>query len=239
MAGQRALEIKIRNSKTELVRKGAEGRSVMMQNNIFDLFDLISKDKQTKDASPVSWLVVGLGNPGKEYVYTRHNAGFTAIDYIARELGVSVTKSGYQSLYSDCSLAGKRILLMKPQTFMNNSGIAVREAASFYKIAPENILVIYDDISLDIGKIRIRRKGSDGGHNGIKSIIYHLQSDAFPRIKIGVGKKPHPDYDLADWVLSNIPEADRKDLLKAVGNSYDSARLVLGGETEKAMQLYN
>ena len=213
----------------------------MQANNIFDLFDLISKDKNKEDTSvgPVSWLVVGLGNPGKEYVYTRHNAGFTAIDLISKENNISVTKSGYQSLYADCQLAGKRVILMKPQTFMNNSGIAVREAASFYKIPPSNIIVIYDDISLDIGRIRIRRKGSDGGHNGIKSIIYHLQSDAFPRIKIGVGQKPHPDYDLASWVLSDIPAADRDEFVKAAEKAYHSTELILKNETEKAMQLYN
>ena len=211
----------------------------MQKNNIFDLFDLISKDKEEKTTGPVTWLVVGLGNPGKEYVYTRHNAGFAAVDLICREKNISITKTGYQSLYADCQLGGKRILLMKPQTFMNNSGIAVREAATFYKIAPSNVLVIYDDISLDIGKIRIRRKGSDGGHNGIKSIIYHLQSDAFPRIKIGVGQKPHPDYDLADWVLSDIPAADRDEFAKSADKAYRSAELVLNNDIEKAMQLYN
>ena len=212
----------------------------MQQNNIFDLFKLISKEEnEGTSKTSVTWLVVGLGNPGKEYVYTRHNAGFTAIDYIAKENSLSVTRSGYHSLHADWKSNGVRVLVMKPQTFMNNSGIAVKEAASFYKIPVTNILVIYDDISLDIGKIRIRRKGSDGGHNGIKSIIEHLQSDNFPRIKIGVGKKPHPDYNLADWVLSDIPVADRDALITAVANAYKSTELILSGDTEKAMQLYN
>ncbi len=210
-----------------------------MANNIFDLFDLISKKEEPKSAEPISWLIIGLGNPGKEYIYTRHNAGFNVIDRFSQKHSFNVNKSSYQALCGECVIGTKRALVMKPQTFMNNSGISVREAASFYKIPVSNILVIYDDISLDIGKLRTRRKGSDGGHNGIKSIIYHLQSNEFPRIKMGVGQKPHPEYDLAAWVLSDIPVSDRETFIKAADNALSCIELILSGETEKAMQLYN
>lgn len=147
---------------------------------------------------------MGLGNPGKQYELTRHNAGFLFADLLADKNGVKINKIQFKAVTASLTLGGVKCLLMKPQTFMNNSGEAVRQAASFYKIPPERILVVFDDISLPCGRLRIRRKGSDGGHNGIKSIIYHLNSDAFPRVKLGVGEKPHPDYDLADWVLSQF-----------------------------------
>ena len=153
-------------------------------------------------SGPPEFIIVGLGNPGKQYELTRHNAGFLFADLLADKNGVKINKIQFKAVTASLTLGGVKCLLMKPQTFMNNSGEAVRQAASFYKIPPERILVVFDDISLPCGRLRIRRKGSDGGHNGIKSIIYHLNSDAFPRVKLGVGEKPHPDYDLADWVLS-------------------------------------
>lgn len=185
------------------------------------------------------YLIVGLGNPGREYEHTRHNAGFLFLDALAEHMDVSVKRLKFQSLCGDGELAGHRCLLLKPQTFMNNSGQAVREAAAFYKIPPERVLVVYDDISLEPGVLRIRRKGSDGGHNGIKSILYHLESNQFPRIKLGVGKKPHPEYDLAAWVLSNLPENDRAALDKAIERACDAAGLIVSDKIDEAMNRYS
>ena len=188
---------------------------------------------------PVEWLIVGLGNPGKQYAFNRHNAGFLAIDYLSQKFGIEVKSSKFSAIVGDGLINGHRVLLMKPQTMMNNSGIAVREAADFYKIPPDKTVVIFDDINFDVGKLRVKRKGSDGGHNGIKSIIYHLNSDKFPRIKLGVGQKPHPEYDLAAWVLSDIPEADRKSFFEVLEKAGDALPLIVSGDTEKAMQDYN
>ncbi len=195
--------------------------------------------RRPKPTGPVDFLIVGLGNPGRKYEGTRHNAGFMAVDVLANRLGVKVDRLKFKSLCGQVELEGKRCLLMKPQTFMNNSGEAVQEAAGFYKIPPEQVLVLFDDISLPPGKLRIRRKGSDGGHNGIKSIIYLLNSDQFPRVKIGVGAKPHPDYDLASWVLSGFSKADQALMLEAYGKAADAVELLVKGETDKAMNLYN
>ena len=180
--------------------------------NIFDLFRQIEQQKETGGA--ISYLIVGLGNPGKEYAETRHNVGFRFLDAFAETLGAKIDRAKFQALVADVTYEGKRILLVKPQTYMNSSGLAVREAASFYKIPAERVLVVFDDISLEPGRVRLRKKGSDGGHNGIKSIIAELGSDAFPRVKIGVGAKPHKDYDLADWVLGN-PSPDAKTKIAA------------------------
>lgn len=208
-------------------------------SNIFDLFKKISKENENTQTMPVSYIVVGLGNPGSEYERTRHNAGFLFIELLERKLNIKVNKIKFKSLVCDTVIENKRVLIMKPQTFMNKSGEAISDAASFYKIPPENIIVIYDDINFNPGQIRVRRKGSDGGHNGIKSIIYMLGSDAFPRIKIGVGQKPHPDYDMADWVLSNIPKEHEKDMLDALEKSYEALKLILSNNIDKAMNLYN
>ena len=178
-------------------------------SNIFDLFKQIEK-KNDLPTGNITHLVVGLGNPGEKYAKTRHNVGFMTLDYLSDKLNLKITKSKFKALVGDGELGGKRVLFMKPQTFMNNSGEAVREAVEFYKIPVSNVIVIFDDISLQPGKMRIRQKGSDGGHNGIKSIIYHLNSNEFPRIKIGVGAKPNPEYDLADWVLGDIAKEDRE-----------------------------
>ena len=207
-------------------------------SNIFDLFKQIEK-KDTPAAGNLTHLVVGLGNPGDKYTFTRHNTGFMALDFIAEKCGVRVDRARFKSLCADARIGEHRVLLMKPQTFMNLSGEAVREAADFYKIPPENILVLFDDINFDVGVMRIRRNGSDGGHNGIKSIIYQLNSDAFPRVKIGVGKKPSPDYDLADYVLGTYSDADKKTLFSMFLRVYDGVELILSGQIDKAMNLYN
>lgn len=185
------------------------------------------------------FMVVGLGNPGKDYEFTRHNAGFLTLDHIAVEEKTEIKKLKHKALIGDTVIGGHRCLLVKPQTFMNNSGEAVREISQFYKIPPEKIIVIFDDISLPCGKLRIRRKGTDGGHNGIKSIIYHLDSDNFPRIKIGVGAKPHPEYNLADWVLSAFKKDETEELKKAITKATEVLPFMLDGEIDKAMNKAN
>lgn len=205
-------------------------------SNIFDLFKKIEKPTSS---APISAMVVGLGNPGKEYERTRHNVGFVAIDYIADRLGVKIDRAKFHALVAEATLGERRILLVKPSTYMNNSGVAVAEAAAFYKIPPEAIVVLHDEISFEPGMLRIRRKGSAGGHNGLKSLIVHLGSDAFPRVKIGVGQKPSADYDLADWVLGKLPEADREHFISRLGDIDDAARLILDGKIDDAMQKYS
>ena len=190
-------------------------------------------------SSAFDFMIVGLGNPGKKYEFTRHNAGFLCLDYFAQEKNVKIDRLKFKALIGEIRLGEKRCLLMKPQTFMNLSGEAVREAAAFYKIAPENILVIFDDISLDVGKMRIRRKGTDGGHNGIKSIIYQLGADNFPRIKIGVGERPHPDYDLADWVLTPFTKEQLVTLKTVAEDCCDAIELIVGGRIDEAMNRHN
>ena len=199
---------------------------------------IFSRNKTTSAGAP-EFLIVGLGNPGKKYELTRHNAGFLFADLLADKQGVKINKIQFKSVTAAIRLSGHKCLLMKPQTFMNNSGEAVREAAAFYKIPPENIIVVFDDISLPCGKMRIRRKGSAGGHNGIKSIIYHLNSDNFPRIKLGVGENPHPDYELADGVLSNFKKDEIPALRQAADNACDAAELIINGDTDRAMNNYN
>ncbi|MBR3681415.1 MAG: aminoacyl-tRNA hydrolase [Clostridia bacterium] len=184
-------------------------------------------------------MVVGLGNPGAKYEKTRHNVGFIAADAIAARLGVKIDRARYNALTAEITLDGARGILMKPQTFMNNSGVAVREAARFYNIPPEKIIVLHDEISFEPGLFRIRRKGSAGGHNGLKSIIEHIGSQDFPRIKLGVGQKPHPDYDLADWVLSKMPEEDMKKFTDRLEDVYSSVRLIVGGDIDGAMSKYS
>ncbi len=184
------------------------------------------------------YIIAGLGNPERKYENTRHNAGFMTIDCLSEELGVRVDRIKYKSLCTTASIGDKKVLLMKPSTYMNNSGLALKEAMSFFKIPPERTIIILDDVSLDIGRLRIRRKGSDGGHNGMKNIIYLSGSDQFPRIKIGVGKKPE-QWDLADWVLSAFTTSEQKPLGEAVKNACEAVRLIVGGQTDKAMNLYN
>ena len=208
--------------------------------DIFDLFKQIAQKKEeTSVGTPITHLVVGLGNPGDKYFHTRHNAGFLALDYISQKAGVKIDRSKFKALVGETNIANKRVLLMKPQTFMNNSGEAVAEAAGFYKLPPENIIVISDDISLDVGRMRVRRDGSAGGHNGIKSIIACIGSDKFPRIKIGVGQKPHPEFDLADWVLSEFGKEDKEKLFTMFGYANDGLEKLLSGDADGAMQLCN
>ena len=205
--------------------------------DIFDLFRQISGKKE--ETAPISWLIVGLGNPGEEYRLTRHNAGFLTVDEIARELGAAVDRMKFHALTGDASIGGARALLMKPMTMMNASGIAVGEAAKFYKLPPERVLVISDDITLAPGRLRVRAKGSAGGHNGLKSIIQALGSEAFPRIRMGVGEKPHPDMDLADWVLSGFTEKERAAMHEAVPCVKEGIGYILQGEFDKAVQICN
>ncbi len=204
--------------------------------NIFDLFKKIESREEPK---PVSAIVVGLGNPGREYEGTRHNVGFVALDYIADRLGVRIDRARFHALVADAEIGGRRVLLMKPTTFMNNSGVAVSEATAFYKVAPESVVVLHDEISFDPGIIRLRRKGSAGGHNGLKSIIASIGSESFPRVKIGVGKKPIPEYDLADWVLGRMPEADAALIKERLGDIEESVRLILEGKIDDAMSKYS
>lgn len=185
------------------------------------------------------WLVVGLGNPGENYARTRHNVGFRTLDAIAASLGASVTRAKFRGLTAQATYAGQKLLLLKPQTFMNNSGLSVMDAARFYRLPPERVLVLFDDISLDVGRLRVRADGSAGGHNGIKSIIGALNSQSFPRVKIGVGAKPHPDYDLADWVLSNFSAQEEKHLAPAVDAAAKAALLVLTQGVPAASAAYN
>ena len=185
------------------------------------------------------WIIVGLGNPGPAYTNTRHNVGFVAIDRLAEKLGVKIDRVKYSAYTATAALGGKTVLLMKPTTFMNLSGQAVRQAARFYAIEPEKVLVIFDDVSLAPGRIRVRADGSAGGHNGIKSIISELGSQAFPRVKIGVGERPHPDYDLADWVLGKFSSEDRKKIDTAVEKACGAVEALIEKGVTEAANRYN
>ncbi|MBQ8249100.1 MAG: aminoacyl-tRNA hydrolase [Clostridia bacterium] len=206
-----------------------------------DIFDLFKKIEKTPapTGEPITHLIVGLGNPGKEYTFTRHNAGFMTLDYAAEKLGIKVDRAKFKALVGDGMIGKHRVLLMKPQTYMNLSGEAVVEAAAFYKIPMENIIVICDDINLAPGKVRLRRKGSDGGQRGLRSIITLSGSDEFPRIRMGVGAKPHPDYDLADWVLGQIPKEEQEVFFAAMGKVVDTLPTILDGNIDKAMNMLN
>ena len=206
--------------------------------DIFELFKKISTGADDTKTPP-EYIIAGLGNPGDKYTYTRHNAGFLAIDYMAQKNGCTVKQLKFKSLCGDTVIAGHRVILMKPQTYMNNSGEAISAAAAFYKIPPEKILVLVDDICQAPGRMRIRKNGSAGGHNGLKSIIEHLSSDNFPRIRIGVGEKPNKDYDLAAWVTGQIPESDREPIYKILEASYDACAMLLEGKLDEAMGKFN
>lgn len=204
-----------------------------------NIFDLFKKIETAGSSLPITHIVVGLGNVGKEYEKTRHNAGFMAIDALAEKCGVRIDRVKFHALVAEANFGGVRVLLMKPTTYMNNSGVAISEAAAFYKIAPENVIVLHDEISFDVGVMRIRRKGSAGGHNGLKSIIAHLGSDAFPRIKIGVGKKPSPEYDLVDFVLGRFSQEDLAKLAEENISIISAVELMLSGGIEEAMNKYS
>ena len=204
--------------------------------NIFDLFKKIEKSSSNE---PVSAIVAGLGNPGDKYDKTRHNIGFMAIDYIAEKCGEKINRGKFNALICEVNVGGSRVILMKPQTFMNNSGTAISQAASFYKIPNDRVIVLHDEISFDPGVIRIRRKGSAGGHNGLKNIIECLPGEDFPRIKIGVGQKPRPDYDLVDWVLGRMPDIDIKAIENRLTDISSAVELIATGRIDDAMQKFS
>jgi PTH1 family peptidyl-tRNA hydrolase len=180
-----------------------------------------------KKNSSENWLIVGLGNPGREYEKTRHNAGFRALDILAQKLSCKVDKAKFQGLYGQVNYKGRKLLLLKPQTFMNLSGRSVLQLSAFFHVPPQNIIILFDDISLEPGRLRLRKDGSAGGHNGIKSIIAELGSQDFPRVKIGVGAKPHPEFDLADWVLSAFSAQEEKALQPALERAADAALAIV------------
>ena len=184
-------------------------------------------------------IIAGLGNPGKEYENTRHNAGFMVMDALAEKIGADISEKKHKALCGKGVIGGEKVILMKPQTYMNSSGESIRAAADYYKVDPEDILIVYDDISLAPGQLRIRAKGSAGGHNGLKNIIYLLGRDDFARVKLGVGEKPHPDYDLADWVLGRFTKEQGEALEQACSHCDDIVRLFVAGRLDEAMNRYN
>ena len=190
-------------------------------------------------SAAVDWLVVGLGNPGSKYEHTRHNMGFLTVDLLAEQAGVKLNKVKFKSAYNIIPFAGSKCLVMKPQTYMNLSGEAVREAVQFYKIPADHVLVIYDDVSLPVGKLRIRKSGSAGGHNGLKNIIQHLGTDAFPRIKVGVGMPDHPDHEMIDWVIGKPQGEEAKTLRAALDRAADAALSVIDEGPDRAMNRFN
>ncbi len=204
--------------------------------SIFDLFKKIETEKQP--IKPITYIVAGLGNPGREYAKTRHNAGFMALDLFCERNGLSMTKARFNSLTAEADISGIRVLLMKPQLYMNRSGECIRDAANFYKIPAENILILCDDVQLDVGKVRIRRKGSDGGQKGLRDIIYQLNSDSFPRLRIGVGKLPQGG-NMVNWVLGAIPAELSKDLNTALANAVSAIPMLVSGNIDDAMSRYN
>ncbi len=187
----------------------------------------------------VQWLVVFLGNPGPRYAQTRHNAGFLAGDALARKLDVQIDRLRFRALTAQCDIGGQKALLMKPQTLMNLSGEAVGQAAKFYQVPPEHVLVVSDEVSLPVGRLRVRMKGSAGGHNGLKNIIAVLGTDAFPRIRIGVGAPPHPDYDMADWVLGTFQNQDVETMAEAAQRAADACVCYITEGAQQAMNQYN
>lgn len=192
-----------------------------------------------RNSGPVDWLVVGLGNPGDKYENTRHNAGFMVIDALADRKNIPVQRLKHRALTNSAQVGGRRVLLMKPVTYMNLSGEAVADAARFYKIPPERVLVISDEVALPLGKLRLRKSGSAGGHNGLKNIIQHLGTDQFPRLRVGVGDKPHPDYDMIDWVMSKFQGEDKKAMDAAVDRAAEAVEVLLSEGFDKAMSRFN
>ncbi|MBO7360159.1 MAG: aminoacyl-tRNA hydrolase [Clostridia bacterium] len=206
-----------------------------------DIFEILKRLRAGGgDAAPagVEWIVAGLGNPGREYEKTRHNAGFLCLGDLAERYGVSLNRTKFKALTARCEIAGKGVLLLCPLTYMNLSGESVRAAADYYHVPPSRIIAVCDDIYRDVGRLKIKRKGSDGGHKGLASIIYQLESDAFPRIKIGVGAKPE-GWELADWVLSRFSDDELEPLTRAISLACDGIPLIIEGKTEEAMQKCN
>ena len=200
---------------------------------------VISLFGTNKKSSSLDWIVVFLGTPGDKYENTRHNVGFMTADALGEKLNKPIQRLKFKALTNVVEYGGCRVLLMKPTTYMNLSGEAVREACMFYKLPPERVLVVSDDVSLPVGKIRLRRNGTAGGHNGLRSIIGQLHSDQFPRLKIGVGAKPHPDYDMADWVLGHFSKEDRKAVDAAIDRALDAMECLFTQGIDKAMSRYN
>ena len=192
-----------------------------------------------KNAGGATWLVVGLGNPGDKYENTRHNVGFMVADELAERQKVPVQRLKFKALTNLVTISGEKVLLMKPVTYMNLSGEAVGQAAAFYKVPADHVLVISDDTALPVGRLRIRKGGSAGGHNGLKSIIQNLGTDQFPRLRLGVGEKPHPDYDLADWVLGKFAGEDKKAMEAAVQRAADAVECLIQDGPDKAMNRFN
>jgi len=186
-----------------------------------------------------TWLIVGLGNPGREYERSRHNCGFRAVDILAEKLGCKIDRAKFQGLYGQTTYKGKKLMLLKPMTYMNLSGRSVLQLSAYFSIPPQKIIVLFDDISLEPGRLRIRADGSAGGHNGIKSIIQELGSQSFPRVKIGVGAKPHPDYDLADWVLSSFSAQEEKALTVSLPNAADAVLAIIDSGVPEAANKFN
>ncbi len=193
----------------------------------------------SKNKGGASWLVAFLGNPGDKYAKTRHNAGFMAGDALEKKLGIKINKLKFQALTGLGELAGEKVFFVRPQTFMNLSGDAIAPAAAFYKIPPERVIVVFDDIAIQPGKLRVKRSGSAGGHNGIKSIISRLGTDGFPRVKIGVGAPPHPDYDMIDWVIGRIGDNDYKTISAAAERAVDAVEEIISAGIDSAMNKYN
>ncbi len=192
-----------------------------------------------KRSGGVDWLLVCLGNPGDQYENTRHNVGFMVADELADRAGIPIQKLKYRALTNTTQLGGQKVLIMKPITYMNLSGEAVRQAVDFYKVPADHVLVVSDDTALAVGRLRIRKGGSAGGHNGLKNIIQHLGTDQFPRVRLGVGEKPHPDYDLADWVLGKFQGEDKKAMEQAVKKAADAIECILSQGLDKAMNRFN
>ncbi|MCD8328081.1 MAG: aminoacyl-tRNA hydrolase [Ruminococcus sp.] len=203
------------------------------------IWDIFKKVESERGSQKPEYIIAGLGNPGLTYEGTRHNAGFMTIDKLLEDTPSSDFKMKFKSKCTTAVVGGKSCLILKPETFMNNSGEAIEAAMSFYKIPIERVVVAFDDISLDVGKLRIRRKGSHGGHNGIKSIIALTGSEDFPRVKIGVGKKPRADYDLAKWVLSKFSKSEQEALDSALTAAAESIRLIVSGKIDEAMNKFN
>lgn len=206
--------------------------------SIFDVFDRISANSQNVRGK-IEYVIAGLGNPGLEYENTRHNAGFIVLDMLAKQCGEEINRMQFKGRTADVMLGDKRCLLLKPTTYMNNSGESIVQALEFYKLDVSSLIVVCDDISLDVGRLRIRRKGSHGGHNGLRSICELTGSDSYERIKMGVGKKPHPDYDLAKWVLGKFGKEDMEKLNTAAENACECIKLMVQGKTDQAMNKYN
>ena len=195
--------------------------------------------RKKESAGPIDFLIVGLGNPGKEYEKTRHNAGCLALETLAREVNATPNRLKFKGQCTEATVGDHRVLLLFPLTYMNNSGEAVVEAMRFYKLKPQQLLVFSDDISLPVGTVRVRRKGSDGGQKGLRSIIQHIGSDDFPRVKLGVGQKPHPDYDLAAWVLSRFTAQELTAMETAAKNAAQAAALIVDGQIDEAMNRFS